>query len=280
MSLPIIQLIRPRQWIKNFFVFAPLIFSAEFVNYSSVLSSLWAFFLFCIAASASYVLNDFRDVERDRLHPTKRYKRPLAAGTVSLTQAKLLLVILYGILLASLLITPKISLVIMVYIALNVAYSLKLKEEPVVDIFIIAIGFVLRVYAGAVAIEVPVSAWMFVTTLCLALYLAAIKRRQELHLSGNSARKILEHYTVSLMERYAEMAATGALVFYSMFVITTHPAMVITIPFVLFGLYRYWFIVESMDGGESPTDVVLTDLQLGLTVVAWGIAVLYVLWPK
>jgi len=137
----------------------------------------------------------------------------------------------------------------------------------------------LRVYAGAQALGVAVSPWMFVTTLCIALYLAAIKRRQELIQSGTAARKALEQYTVALVDRYAEMSATGALVFYSMFVVSTRPQLVVTIPFVLFGLYRYWFVVDALGSGESPTDVLFTDWQLLATVAAWACLCVWTLWP-
>jgi 4-hydroxybenzoate polyprenyltransferase len=154
-----------------------------------------------------------------------------------------------------------------------------LKHQPVLDIFTIAIGFVLRVYAGAVALTVPVSNWMFVTTLCLALYLAAVKRRQELSQSGTEGRKVLEKYSVSLVDRYAEMSAMGALVFYSMFVMSAKPELVITVPLVLFGLFRYWYVVEVLDAGESPTDALIADWQLLLTVVLWMASCIWALWP-
>jgi len=120
---------------------------------------------------------------------------------------------------------------------------------------------------------------MFVTTLCLALYLAAIKRRQELAMSGESGRAVLKHYTVELTERYAEVSVTGALVFYSLFVMSVRPELVVTIPFVLFGLFRYWFIVESNEGGESPTDALLTDWLLSLTILGWIALTIWVSWP-
>ena len=165
------------------------------------------------------------------------------------------------------------------YLSLNLAYTLVLKHQPVIDIFTVAIGFVLRVYAGAMALSVPVSSWMFVTTLCLALYLAAVKRRQELTQSGIEGRKVLEHYSVSLVDCYAEMSATAALLFYSLFVMTARPEMIITIPFVLYGLFRYWFVVDSLDGGESPADAFLSDWQLLLTVIIWVGVCAWALWP-
>jgi decaprenyl-phosphate phosphoribosyltransferase len=187
--------------------------------------------------------------------------------------------VLYCVLIFGWFLAPKVLQVIAAYLVLNVAYTFVLKHQPVVDIFTIAIGFVLRVYAGAMALSVPVSSWMFVTTLCLALYLAAVKRRQELGQSGSEGRKVLEKYSVGLVDRYAEMSATGALVFYSMFVMSAKPQLVITVPLVLFGLFRYWFVVEQLDGGESPTDALLADWQLLLTVVLWIGACGWALWP-
>jgi 4-hydroxybenzoate polyprenyltransferase len=270
---------RPKQWVKNGFVLAPLIFAGEFTQLASVQEALLAFFLFCLAASATYIVNDYHDIEHDRKHSAKSKNRPMASGAVSKPQALALLGILYGVLVWGYFQTPNVILVILAYLALNLAYTFILKHLPVVDIFTVAIGFVLRVYAGAVALSVPVSSWMFVTTLCLALYLAAVKRRQELMQSGIQGRKVLEHYTVSLVDRYAEMSATGALLFYSLYVMTARPEMVITIPFVLFGLFRYWFVVESLDGGESPTDALLSDWQLIVTVLVWIGVCAWSLWP-
>jgi 4-hydroxybenzoate polyprenyltransferase len=276
-AIGLVKLMRPKQWVKNGFVFAPLLFTAQFMSLTSVTNALVAFFLFCIASSATYIINDYRDIEDDRKHPVKSKKRPLASGQVSKIQAIGLLAILYTILILGYFIQPKVILVIIGYLSLNFAYTFYLKHQPVIDIFTIAIGFVLRVYAGAMALEVPVSSWMFVTTLCLALYLAAVKRRQELAFSGKQGRKVLEHYSISLVDRYAEMSVTGALLFYSLFVMTERPELVATIPFVLFGLYRYWYVVESLQGGESPTDALLSDAQLIGTIALWICACIWAL---
>ena len=277
--LALLKLVRPKQWVKNGFVLAPLIFSGAFVELQAVLNACFAMLLFCIASSATYVLNDMRDVERDRRHPGKCKSRPLASGAISMASARALLVALYLLLLLGWYVAPGVVTIIAAYIALNIAYTFVLKSQPVIDIFVIAIGFVLRVYAGAVALSVDVSSWMFVTTLCLALYLAAVKRRQELSRSGSEGRKVLERYSVSLIDRYAEMSATGALVFYSLFVMSSRTELVITVPLVLFGLFRYWYVVEQLDGGESPTDALLADWQLLLTVVLWIAACVWAAWP-
>lgn len=276
---PILQLLRPKQWIKNFFVLSPLLFSGLFFFWDSVASSLLAVFLFSIASSAVYIVNDLKDIKNDRLHSKKSLTRPLAAGTVSVYFAVFILLILYAILILGWFAVPEVVMVTVAYILLNFAYTFVLKHQPVVDIFTIAIGFVLRVYAGAMALDLPVSSWMFITTLCLALYLAAVKRRQELSQNGVEGRKVLEKYSVSLVDRYAEMSATGALLFYSMFVMSAKPELAITVPLVLFGLFRYWYVVEALDGGESPTDALLADWQLLLTVVLWVAACVWALWP-
>lgn len=278
-GLAILELIRPKQWVKNGFVLAPLVFSGMFIDAAAVSNALFAVLLFCVASSATYIINDMHDIDRDRRHPRKSKTRPLAANTVTVFAAFTLLACLYAVLVWGWFIAPKVVAVIAAYMVLNLAYTFVLKNQPVIDIFTIAIGFVLRVYAGAMALDVPVSSWMFITTLCLALYLAAVKRRQELSQSGTEGREVLDKYSVSLVDRYAEMSATGALFFYSMFVMSANTELVITIPLVLFGLFRYWYVVEVLDGGESPTDALLADWQLCLTVALWVVACGWALWP-
>lgn len=279
-ALGLLLLMRPKQWIKNLFAFMPLIFARQFLDPVAVGNAFAAFALFCVASSATYIVNDIRDREADRLHPTKSLKRPIASGRVTVPAALVLLVALYVVLLVGLVLHPAVVGVIAGYLALNVGYSFYLKHQPVLDIFTIALGFVLRVIAGAVAIGSPLSSWMFITTLCLALYLAAIKRRQEYRGSGSETRAVLGRYSLPLIDRYAEMAAIGAIVFYSMFVVSVpHRHMTLTIPFVLFGLFRYWYVVEVKDGGESPTDALVSDWQLVTSLAAWAALCIWALWP-
>ena len=235
----LIRLMRPRQWIKNGFVLAPLLFTGQFWQADRAGQALLAALLFCLASSAVYIVNDWRDAERDRQHLVKRHECPLASGAVTPRMALALLLALGALLAAGAWMQPGVMAVIGIYLALNLAYSFGLKHQPVIDIFIVASGFVLRALAGAVALEVKLSSWMFVTTLCLALYMAAIKRRQELARSGDRGRQVLQRYSLPLIERYAEMSATGALVFYSLYVMSAHPELIVSIPLVLFGLFRY-----------------------------------------
>lgn len=276
----LIKLIRPKQWVKNAFVFAPLIFAGQFLQLASVYTTVLAAFLFCLAASAVYIVNDLKDIENDRAHPEKSKKRPLASGEVQPKSAYILLTLIYVLLSVAWLILPQVIYVILAYLAINLAYTFKLKNEPVIEIFIVAFGFVLRVYAGALALNVPVSHWMFITTLSISLYLAAIKRRQELIQSGKQSRGVLAHYSVSLIDRFAEMSAVISVVFYSLYVMDKQPDLILTVPFVIFGLFRYWYIVETLKGGESPTDVVIQDKQILITVCLWLMCCLYALYPQ
>jgi decaprenyl-phosphate phosphoribosyltransferase len=276
-SLAVLRLLRPKQWIKNLFVLAPLIFSGLFTRESSTLLALFATLLFCVAASMVYVFNDLADRHIDALHPVKRFTRPLASGAVSIGAARALLATLGALLLLGSYVSIPLVGVLLAYILLNVLYSAWLKRVPVVDIFCVAAGFVLRVYAGAVVIDVPLSSWMLITTLSIALYLAAIKRRDELEVQGDGARAVLGQYTIPLLERFSLMASVCAMVFYSMFVVTTRPVLAFTIPFVLFGIFRYWFLVDRHGRGESPTDALWSDRPLAVTVLLWGVLCAFLL---
>lgn len=279
MSLPpVIRLVRPRHWVKNLFVLAPLVFAGRVSDPEALLRALAAAAAFTVAAVAVYVLNDLMDLERDRAHPLKSQTRPLAAGDVAPTTARILLVVLAMAVFGTLLALPSLTVPIGLYLLINLAYSAGLKRVAVVDLFCVASGFLLRVYAGARVIDVPLSSWMLITTLCLALYLAAIKRRQELATRGSDGRSVLQEYSIPLLDRYAEMSGVAALLFYGLYVIEVRPRLAVTIPLVLFGLFRYWYLVEREGHGESPTEAVWNDASLAVTVLAWGALSAYVVW--
>ncbi|QTB98581.1 decaprenyl-phosphate phosphoribosyltransferase [Alcaligenes sp. SORT26] len=276
-SLSLLRLMRPKQWVKNFFVFAPLVFSGMMLSSDSIIKSLLAFCFFSFAASSVYIVNDIGDVEKDRLHPKKRF-RPLASGEVSVLQSVFLLLFCYVVVAFSLLLNYQVFFILSFYIVVNVAYTKYLKHIPVVDIFTVALGFVLRVYAGALAIQVPVSNWMLITVLSLSLYLAAVKREQELKNSGGVTREALKKYSSDLVRKYVETAATCTIVFYSMFVLESKPDLVLTVPIILFGIFRYWYIIDSSDQGESPTDAVINDKPILMIVISWLSVVVYQLY--
>ena len=265
----LLRLLRPKQWVKNLFVFAPLLFAGLFREPTAWVQAGIAFFYFCVAASSVYVFNDLTDIEADKTHPVKSKTRPLASGHVSPRSAALLAVVGVVVLVTAICISPKLLLPLAGYLAINLAYSLFARKIPVLDVFTIAFGFVLRVVAGAVVLDEPLSAWMFVTTLCLALYLAAMKRRHELKMLGSASRSSLGGYSVAIVERFAEISATAALVCYVVFAVTVKVMLIYTIPLVAFGLFRYWFIAERLKTAESPTEAMLRDWQLVIVVALW-----------
>ena len=270
-----VRLLRPRQWIKNGFVFAPLLFTGRYTDRTSLVETLYAFVVFCMASSAVYVLNDLKDIEVDKLHPKKSKSRPLAAGKVSKRDAIVILLVLVGLLVALIARTPALLPSVGAYMLLNIAYSIYLKHQPVLDIFTIATGFVLRIVAGASALSVPLSSWMFVTGFSLALYLAAMKRLSEIKETGTESRRVLEMYSEDLMEKFTLIAAISSLTFYSLFTLTTRPELISTIPIVLFGIMRYWYVADHLKAGESPTDALSKDIQLILIAVAWLVLVIF-----
>ncbi|MEA2325867.1 MAG: hypothetical protein QOE68_826 [Thermoanaerobaculia bacterium] len=275
-----IRLLRPAQWLKNGFVIAPLIFSRSFVSPSAVAHSLAAFVIFCGAASAGYIINDVFDRESDRAHPVKRLRRPIASGEISVRAAVTIVTILIPILLvAAWFVAPKFLLAVALYLVLTTAYSIHLKTMPIIDLFAIACGFVLRVWGGAVAIDVVLSVFMFITTLSLALYLAATKRRQELSTAtASDFRSVLQHYSVKLMDDYSEIAVVATFVFYGLYIATVRPQLAATVPVVLFGVFRYRYLMERSHD-ESPTDRMVRDPQMIVCAVLWAaisITVLYV----
>jgi decaprenyl-phosphate phosphoribosyltransferase len=277
---PLIRLLRPRQWLKNAFLLAPVVFAGRAHEPSAVARAMAAALVFCALASAVYVVNDLLDRADDAAHPRKSATRPLAAGTTTPAAAGALAAGALAAALAGTAWMPRMVLPVTVYLAINLAYSLRLKRIPVVDLFCIASGFVVRVWAGAEAVAVPLSGWMLITTLCLALYLAAVKRRQELRATLNGGgRAVLGRYTESLLERYAQTSASAAIVFYAVYSVNVRPSLIASVPLVMLGFFRYGYLVEMRGEGECPTDTVWRDLPLALTAAAWAALCLWAMWP-
>ena len=261
-----IKLLRVRQWVKNIFALGPLLLSGKVFNFSDLLEASFSFVLLCFAASAVYIVNDFWDRASDKRHPLKSKTRALASGEVSPWQGFVLLGFLYFVLSVGLWFRPSLILGIGAYLVLNLCYTFYFKNIPVIDLFSIASGFVLRVFVGGEAIGVPLSFWVLVTSFSLALFLACIKRRQDLFFQAD------RHYCVSTLNRYALISSTGVVLFYSLFVISTRAQLAITIPFVLFGVFRCWFLIEAKEQEEgSPIDLLWGDWPMIVNLVLWGI---------
>lgn len=265
-----VRLLRPAHWIKNGFVLAPVVFSGALQDLDVAARAVGALVLFCLASSWVYVFNDLCDVELDRRHPVKRVTRPLAAGELNPLEARSVLVaigvslIVFGASFTA--IVPGLAL----YIALNLAYTTHLKHVPIVDLLVLASGFVLRVYVGAEAIGVHLSWWMFITTLSLALFVAATKRLAEARRGGAQTRTVLAVYSPQMLATYAEIALVGAMLCYALFVVTVRPSLIVTVPFVVFGLFRYRHLTGGGTRGESPVDLLMQDGPLAASVVLWA----------
>ena len=276
---------RPRQWTKNGIVFLALIFSVGQEYHLSdasswlqkVLEALVAFACFAMVSSAEYLVNDIQDVEADRAHPKKRY-RPIAAGLLpaGTAWAAAGVLALVGNA-AAFALNWHMGLVILGYSALMLAYTYKLKHIVLIDLMVIASGFVLRAMAGALAIDVPISPWLYVVTALGALFLGINKRRAELELleaGASSHRKILEDYTLPLLDQMGSIVTGALLIAYGLYTFTAeglpkNHSMMLTIPFVLYGIFRYLYLVNVKKEGGSPEEVLLRDLPILVTATGW-----------
>lgn len=296
----LIGVMRPKQWTKNAFVFIGLIFSGQALHILSLERSIIAFFAFCLASSAIYILNDIGDLERDRQHPVKRF-RPLASGRLPVSWAiALMCVVLFvcGGLVASLFALPVRSdlhaawgganvlfaLTITGYILMNVLYNLRLKHVVLVDVFCIAIGFVLRTIGGTVVIPVSTSPWLYLVICFLSLFLAFGKRRQELVLlqdDASSHRKILKEYSIGMLDQMIMIVVACTLMAFSLYTIqgqTGHQHLIVTIPFVLYGMFRYLYLVYMRMEGGSPDEVLLRDKHILGSVLCCVVTIILVLY--
>jgi 4-hydroxybenzoate polyprenyltransferase len=280
-----LSLLRPRQWTKNGFVLAGVVFSGLFVDPQAVRTAITAFFIFCLVSSAGYVYNDILDKDEDALHPVKCH-RPVASGKVSVGEARALAAVLIVVALVSgFVLDISFGFVTLLYFLSTVTYSLWLKHVVLIDLLILAAGFVLRAAAGAVAVGVMISPWLLICTTLLSLFLGLGKRRHELLLlEGEAAehRATLDDYSPELLNQLLSTVTAATLVSYSIYTFTSGHglAMMLTIPFVLFGLFRYLYLIYCRDLGGSPEEILLTDRQLLATVVLWGVAVLFVMATK
>jgi 4-hydroxybenzoate polyprenyltransferase len=278
--------VRPKQWVKNLIIFAPLIFSRSLTDWDRTLWVSIAFGLFCLLTGSVYLLNDLMDIEKDRLHPRKRL-RPLPSGQLAAPVAIVALLLLSGgSLTASFLISPAFGTVATLYFLINLLYSLWLKHIVIVDVMLIALGFVLRVVAGAVVIAVGASSWLLMCTIMLALFLGIAKRKNELVLLNEAAeghRKVLEHYNHAFLDQMITIVTTGTIMSYALYAIAPgHDAdsvnsLIYTVPFVLYGIFRYLYLVNVREEGGSPTQVLLTDKPTLINVVLWLAACLLII---
>lgn len=279
---------RPTHWVKNIVVFAGLIFSQNFFSPPLFLKSLFAFALFCGISSSVYILNDILDLKYDKLHPVKS-KRPLASGELPVSSGLAFSLILGAIaIILSFFLQKNFGLIAVIYFLLNLFYSLYLKHVVILDVMSVAAGFVLRAVAGAVVIEVTISSWLVVCTILLALFLGFSKRRHELILLEDDAvehRKILSEYSPYFLDQMIAVVTASTVVAYAFYTLSPEVMeklgtkyMNLTIPFVLYGIFRYLYLIHQRKEGGRPTRILLTDKPILINIVLWLITVFLILY--
>lgn len=283
----ILKSMRPKQWLKNIFVFAALVFDRQLFSLRPFWSTLLAMVLFCLVSSLGYLINDLFDIEADRKHPKKKH-RPLASGKLSQQNAIIAAVILAVIVFpTSFLINFAFGLILSAYFFLMLAYSLILKRIPLLDVMIIAAGFVLRVAAGVVIINIKLfSPWLFVATTFLALFIAIGKRRAEMALLQEDAgehRQVLQGYTKEFLDQLLTIVVSVTMMTYCLYTFSSpiaanNHSMMLTIPFVIYGLFRYLYLVRVKQIGGAPEEILLTDRHMQGTIALWSLTVILILY--
>lgn len=289
----LVQTMRPRQWSKNIVVFVPFVFTLNqaWQPFSPEMwrllgLSLLAFVIFCVLSGTVYLINDVADIERDRLHPTKR-NRPLPSGqlprSVAVIAAGVLLIVSLG---AAFWLRPMFALIGLTYAAINISYSLALKNWVIVDVFAVSSGFVLRAIAGAVVMGVPISPWLYVVAILLSLFIGINKRRNELVLlEGEAAshRPTLGDYTLALLDEMTAVVTSTTVMAYSLYTFSAETlpkdhSMMLTIPFVIYGIFRYLYLIHVKNEGGDPSELVIKDRPLLISIGLWGLTVLVILY--
>lgn len=288
MLRPLLRALRPHQWTKNLFVLAPLVFSQGLDDPQQLIRASVAFLVFCAVASCVYLINDIADRDRDRRHPVKRL-RPVAAGSVSVTTAlavaAALGVVAVG---ASLWLGTRFSLLVVTYLAVNLLYSAFLKHVVILDVMAVSSGYLIRVLAGAAAIDVEVSAWLLLCTTFLALFLTFSKRRHELILlsgDASSQREVLSHYSPAFLDQMINVVTASTLLSYALYAVSEEtvekfhtPYLILTLPFVLYGIFRYLYLIYQVSHSRNPTEALFYDPPFLVNLVLWALTVGAVLY--
>ena len=288
MIVALVRSMRPTQWAKNFFVLAPLVFGRLLGNTPAIGRVLLAFTAFCLASSAIYLVNDIRDREEDRRHPLKRL-RPLAAGTLGVTTAVVAtLVLVAGASLLAASLGLAFAAVLGGYVLLNLLYTAWLKHVVILDVMSISFGFVLRVVGGAAAAHLAVSSWLLLCTIFLSLFLAFSKRRHEIVLLADSAsgqRRVLDNYSPAFLDQMINVVTASAVVSYALYAVAPETVekyhtqhLVYTIPMVLFGVFRYLYLMYQRPAERNPTEAILRDPPFLVNMAVWGLAVVWIVY--
>ncbi len=284
----IFKAMRPRQWTKNVFVFAALVFDRQLFNIQSLERTLLTFVIFCLVSSSVYLINDVMDIKADRIHPVKK-NRPIASGKVPVRVAIIASILLVLVsLIGSYFLSFGLLAIVAVYFVLNLAYSKWLKHMPIIDVLVIAACFVLRVAAGVSVIQVErFSPWLYVVTTLFALYIGFGKRRAELMVlvpeNGQSHRKVLSGYSIEFVDQLITIVSSTTIIAYSLYTFSApnlpaNHAMMLTIPFVLYGIFRYLSIMQINKMGGEPEELLLKDRPLQITIFLWATSIMIIFY--
>jgi 4-hydroxybenzoate polyprenyltransferase len=278
---------RPKQWMKNILIFTALVFDEKLLDFQAFLVTFAGFILFSLVSSTVYLLNDITDVEADRQHPKKK-NRPIASGDLKVSTARWVVVFLLLVIIPlAYLLSPGFCLILLLYLVLNLSYSRWLKHIVIIDVFVLASFYVIRVVAGLTLIEVSrFSPWLYVVTSLLALYIGLGKRRAELSLLSDGAqshRKVLDGYSLPLLDQYITIVSATTVVAYSLYTFSapnlpSNHAMMLTIPFAIYGILRYLYLIQTNQGGGAPEEELLSDRPLQVTILLWGLVVVLILY--
>lgn len=285
---PYLLLLRPYQWTKNLLLFSGLIFSTSLFKDNDLLISIIAFGIFCITSSGVYILNDLRDIEHDRLNPSKK-NRPLAAGKIPKLNAVIIMILCIVVsVICAFILDKNFFIIILIYLFMNLAYSFGLKNIVILDAMIVAIGFLLRVFAGCLIIHVEVTPWLFICTFSLALTLSFGKRRNELNILKSEAKNFrgtLEFYSTQLLDIILTICSATSVITYSLYTVANETVerfgnqhLLITMPFVMYGIFRYLYLIYTKNKGGDPTKLLLFDFPSILNGVLWIASVFYVIY--
>lgn len=284
----LVRSLRPAQWAKNLFVLAPLVFGGLLRDEDAVLSAFLALVAFCAASSSIYLVNDIRDREEDRLHPLKRL-RPIAAGTLPMPTAVAATAVLAGVALAiAVWLGTGFAVVLGTYLVLNVLYTFWFKHMVILDVMSIGLSFVLRVEAGGQAASVEVSRWLFLCTIFLSLFLAFSKRRHEITLLAEAAsgqRRVLDHYSPAFLDQMINVVTASSVLAYALYAVAPETVekygtqnLIYTIPLVLYGIFRYLYLMYQRPGERNPTEAILRDGPFLINILLWGLAVVWIVY--
>lgn len=289
MSKIYFNLLRIPQWIKNFFVFVPLVFSQHLFDQNYVKLSILGFIIFSLTSSSIYIINDLIDINEDKVHPIKKF-RPIPSGLISSSRALITAIILAFSSFALLAFTNLyFGITVMAYFAITILYSVGLKNIVILDVFTIAAGFILRILGGAFIINVEISSWLMLTTMFISLFLAVMKRRSELkHVTGEdsaSTRKVLVHYSTNFLDQMSTVTSAGVIICYALYTVSQRTVsifktehLIYTTPFVVFGIFRYMYLVYIGKKGENTSELLLSDLAMVVNILLYIITVIAIIY--